>query len=536
MVALTALLTVMSAGCSKDDDPTEENGGHGSLNGNIVSIGGTRDVDYTSAVLLGVVDFTKFTTDHSYGIVYMPALLQTDFDYASKLLLDGHSDRYDKEDYTCISAVVRSSTAEGKFEKQLVGLMPNTTYYYRAYVAIGSMVNYSEVQSFTTQDPSPEIRMSTGEASDIKAVSSILNGEVNVGKLQDVNENQEFGFIYTDAVHMSTADKLTYEYYEQWQMNHLETETEFDEPVDVTTRENLNGRINASVGDLIPGRTYYYRTFFSWNGKYFYSPDVKSFTAKGTSEITVRAGQPDEITSTNALLSAEMAYSLIGKETVECGFMISSKFSNASEFNYDEAVDWDKRDSDPDAAVFKVTTYAQDKNFSYAITDLKPDTYYNVCAFVVLAEYEEMDKGTEKEVTVVAYSPIQSFRTEEPVSNIYFSTDGAYPWTLNNTGTQWTSGNYHVSNSSSTLYATIQHEAGQLFSCRVYVSSESGCDNLTISTNGTTETYSGTTDKEIIYSIRFSNAGTDVIEFTYSKDGSVNKGNDCAKILNWKLE
>ena len=52
----------------------------------------------------------------------------------------------------------------------------------------------------------------------------------------------------------------------------------------MTTKENLNGRISCEINRLKPGVTYYYRTFFSWNGKYFYSPEVKSFKAKGADD------------------------------------------------------------------------------------------------------------------------------------------------------------------------------------------------------------------------------------------------------------
>lgn len=412
MIALTAIVTVMSTGCSKDD-PKNENGGHGTLNGNLIGIGGTRDVDYTSAILLGVVDFPKMTSDHSYGIVYMPAMLQADFDYDSKLVLNGSSGRYDKEKYTCTTAQVMSSTSDGKFEKQLVNLKPATKYYYRAYVAIGSIVNYSNVESFSTQDPSPDIKLITNDATDVQAVASVMNGNVNVGLVMDTKENQKFGFIYTDAIQMSTPDKLSFEYYDQWQNNHLETEEEFDKPKEVTTTDNLNGRINVKILMLIPGRTYYYRSFFSWNGKYFYSPEVKSFTTKGPAEITVRVDKIEDVTRNSVRLRGNMPYSLIGDEYVVCGFMISSKYNNLSEFNYDTAVKWGDRYKYPDADVYYVQTSTSEQDFQCKFNDLSSNTIYNVCAYVYFGRFEEVVNGTKKNVPILSYSPVQSFRTKE---------------------------------------------------------------------------------------------------------------------------
>ncbi len=537
MIALTAIVTVMSTGCSKDD-PKNENGGHGTLNGNLIGIGGTRDVDYTSAILLGVVDFPKMTSDHSYGIVYMPAMLQADFDYDSKLVLNGSSGRYDKEKYTCTTAQVMSSTSDGKFEKQLVNLKPATKYYYRAYVAIGSIVNYSNVESFTTKDPSPDIKLITSDATDVQAVASVINGNVNVGPVMNSKENQKFGFVYTDAVQMSTPDKLTFEYYNQWQYNHFETEEGFNAPKEVTATDNLDGRINVKIDKLIPGKTYYYRSFFCWSGKYFYSPEVKSFTTKGPAEITVRVDQIDEVSASTAMLKGNMPFSLIGEESVECGFLISSKFNNPSEFNYDTAVDWRNRYTNPDAGAYYVNTLTSATDFQYRISDLQPNTIYNVCAYVYLGDSVEIVNGTKKHVRIISYSPIQSFRTEEIKPSDLdpmitdFNTDGPYAWTRS--WDAWTSGNRNQDNTSSRLSLIIQHPAGTTFSCKVEVSSEAGCDELIIFCfDAEVARYSG--NKTDTFTYRFNDTGWSGIEFRYIKDDSGSSGQDCAKISNWKV-
>lgn len=551
--ALALALAVGFTSCSKDDEPdgsdpgssSQPSGDYGELGGNLISVGSIKNVTYTSAVILGTVDFPKITSDHTYGIVVMEALVDPEFDYDSKLIYGGHSDKFDKEDYECEHQQITSSAADGKFEKQLVRLKPATTYYYRAYVAVGQNVNYSDVEHFTTLDPAPEITLSTGDATSVYAVSASLSGVCAVGKLQDVNEDQAYGFIYTSSPALATADKLTYEYYEQWKHNHFETEALPGEPDEVTTPVNLNGRINCPIEDLRPGMTYYYRTFFMWNGKYFYSPEVKSVTTNGTDKITVGTNRPEDVTDESATLKGSVPFSLIGMSEVKAGFMISSKYSNASEFNREseDVIRWNNRFSRSEADVYYIEDDIDKAEFAMGISGLAPQTTYYVVAYVYLGEYPVADgaldiNGEVKTEDIYIYGPVQSFTTEEsdePEYETGFScySDSAYPWYQE--GMCWKSGNAGRHSTSSTLVISVDHTDRQVLSFDLVVSSESGYDKVRVESNGQEfVNISGEDSKEV--RLTLNGQGNTRIEVTYSKDGSSSYGEDCAKVWNITLE
>lgn len=524
--------------CSKDDDGPDDGGNkgdnnYGQLGNNLITIGSARDVTYTTCVLLGTVDFPKITSDHTYGIVYLEAVDATDFDYDTKLIDGGHSDKTDKIQYSCISVQITNSAADGKFEKQLINLKPATVYYYRAYVRIGQNVNYSKIETLTTKDPMPEITMTTLDASDIYAVKGTMNGGVNVGNLMDVNENQKYGFIYSSAPQLNTAEKLTYEYYEKWMQNHFETDDEIEKPNEVITQTNMNGKITSVVKDLTIGTTYYYRTFFSWNGKYFYSPEVKTLTTLGLNEITVGTNRPDDVTYNSATLSATIPFSKIGYDDVDCGFVISKVYSNGSELKADGAPSWDERDYYPNADVYEILTTTEGKDFKVNITGLEAQTTYYVCAYIVLDEQVSVD-GEDKDLYI--YGPVQSFTTEkvpDDLNNIEITSTGLYPWTENGSGV-WTSGNKGIGNSSSVLQLTVTHQAGETLVFNYSVSSEANYDKLSIGNGYNSRVFFGEESGE--FSWPFSTSGTTTIAITYSKDGSGNNGKDEATISNIRLE
>ena len=535
------IMAVGVAGCSKDEpeagagstsgtgsSDATANGGYGVLGGNLITIGSTRDVTYTGCVLLGTVDFPKITSDHTYGVVYMEGVNADDFDYEMKLQYGGHSASTDKVKYDCLDATITNSTADGKFEKQLVGLKPATTYYYRAYVRIGQNINYSNVESVTTADPSPEITMSTGDASEVLAVAATMDGVVNVGYLQDINEAQVMGFIYTTYEQLGTPDKLTYEYYETWNANHFETDEELESPKEVSTTKNMNGRISCDVKNLTPGQTYYYRTFFKWNNKYFYSPEVKTFTTYGPDELSVGTGKASDVTNSTATLNASFSYSKVGLENITCGFMISDVYSSASEFSMESAQPWNERNEHPDCDVYYVQTVTDNKDFSIPIASLFPDTEYYVRSYIVLESGE-----------IWAYGSMQSFRTEagtSPSKGIEISSEGSYPWTESNG--VWSSGNKGVGSSESQLLVVVSHKSGDTLRYNVRVSSEASHDVLTVTDNSNGATLTSTLSGSYIgeQSIRFNKTGQTAILFTYKKDSRDNGGKDCVMLTNFRIE
>lgn len=543
LLGLALAVAVGFTGCSKDDEPNGGgafgNGDYGNLNGNLITIGSSRDVTYTDVVLLGTVDFPKLTSDHTFGIVFMEALRTQNFDYEEKLVYGGQSGKNDKEKYVCSSVQVNSSSVDGKFEKQLVNLKPATTYYYRAYVKIGNTFNYSQVKSVTTKDPSPEITLATLEATDLCAVKATMKGGVNVGNLQDVNENQIYGFIYTDEPKMSTDATLTYEYYEQWQENHFDTEDEFDAPDQITTRENLNGRITCTEDELEPGKTYYYRTFFAWNGKYFYSPEVKSFKTLGAGSITVNTGAATEVESSTAILNGSFPISLVGLENVKAGFLISSKYSHASAFKVADAMSWYNKDQE-EADVYYIQTSVSDKDYSMAISNLDPETNYYVVAYIYMGDdlaWTPARYDDEDDDPYIIYGNVQRFKTEKvPVNeSIVVTSSGANPWTQLSNGT-WESGNKGKNSSTSTLTISFTPRYGEKLCFDLDVESESGCDKVQVSgKDWTSEYFSGSVKRRYESPAYYSTQPT-TVKVTYSKDGSISTGRDTARVSNITLE
>lgn len=535
LLTIAFSLVLGLASCSKDepngggnDDNAYGKGDYGHLDGNLITIGSTRNVTYTSCVLLGTVDFPKITSDHSYGIVFMEALLNPNFDYEEKLVYGGHSTKLDKEEYDCIDVTINSSSVDGKFEKQIIGLKPATTYYYRAFVRIGNNVNYSKVESVTTQDPSPEITLATLDATDIYAVKATMKGGVNVGNLQDVNEDQMYGFIYTDAVQMSTPETLTYEYYEQWSANHFETEDEFDEPDEITTSENMNGRISCVEDELEPGKTYYYRTFFAWNGKYFYSPEVKSFKTLGAGEITVNTSKATEITANSAQLNGSFPISLIGKDTVRAGFMISKVYSHTSEFKMINAERWADHNR-VEADIYYLDTYTENKDYNLSIQGLDPETTYYIVAYIYMGHYNDVD--------FYIYGNLQSFKTDSrPAGTIdEVTSTGLYPWTETAPG-RWESGNAGINSSSSILTITFIPQSGQSLAFDLSVSSETKYDKVIIAGEGwESQPYSGTVNIHFVSPV-YENSKETSVTVTYSKDVSNARGDDKAKVSHIELE
>ena len=95
-------------------------------------------------------------------------------------------------------------------------------------------------------------------------------------------------------------------------------------------------------------------------------------------------------------------------------------------------------------------------------------------------------------------------------------------------GNTWTSNNQGMSNTSATATWTVTLENDVYVYIPWSVSSETSCDRLNISIDGFDyESYSGENSGIIETTLT---AGTHTLTATYSKDGSVDNGSDCATI------
>ncbi len=461
---LACAMVGLAPSCSKDEPGGGGNSGgsmsgdgdYGKLGDNMVATGGTRAVSYTQGILLGTVDFSKLGDTHTFGVVYMEGVEEKEgqkpYDYNLYLVYNGDD----------VEEAQVNTTADGKFEKQLVDLMPGTTYYYRSYIKIGSTYNYAEVRSFSTLDPSSQINLVTGDPTEVCALSTMLVGRASIGNVnngldQIEIKDQEYGFIYSDDVALGTAETLTMEYWENWDNTHFDTQLKPDEPKEVLTDQNANTVLQQLATELVPGTTYYYRTVFVWNGKYFYSPEVKTFTTLGPSSLTVGTLKPEEVGETSAMLKGHVPFEKIGVQSVNGGFMISKKYTNKSEFVMDESMSMWPSSSD----ISYVSCLVSEVDFITMISHLEPNTEYHVCAFVELGKekdttdkYDQIVKGKP----IYLYGDVITFKTLEHKADINIESTYSFPWKENTQTGEYLSTNDSQRNSSSALFIQVRPE------------------------------------------------------------------------------
>lgn len=461
---LACAMVGLAPSCSKDEPGGGGNSGgsmsgdgdYGKLGDNMVATGGTRAVSYTQGILLGTVDFSKLGDTHTFGVVYMEGVEEKEgqkpYDYNLYLVYNGDD----------VEEAQVNTTADGKFEKQLVDLMPGTTYYYRSYIKIGSTYNYAEVRSFSTLDPSSQINLVTGDPTEVCALSTMLVGRASIGNVnngldQIEIKDQEYGFIYSDDVALGTAETLTMEYWENWDNTHFDTQLKPDEPKEVLTDQNANTVLQQLATELVPGTTYYYRTVFVWNGKYFYSPEVKTFTTLGPSSLTVGTLKPEEVGETSAMLKGHVPFEKIGVQSVNGGFMISKKYTNKSEFVMYESMNMWPSSSD----ISYVSCLVSEVDFITMISHLEPNTEYHVCAFVELGKekdttdkYDQIVKGKP----IYLYGDVITFKTLEHKADINIESTYSFPWKENTQTGEYLSTNDSQRNSSSALFIQVRPE------------------------------------------------------------------------------
>lgn len=471
-VLLSCAMMTIAPSCDKDNDSPQNpgnpenpgdsmsgNGDYGQLGTNMVATGGTRAVSYTQAILLGTVDFSKLGDTHTFGVVYMQGITTQEgtkpYDYNLYLVDNGAGVKNFKV----------NTTADGKFEKQIVDLMPGTTYYYRSYIKIGNTYNYAEVKSFSTLNPTSQINLVTGDAEEICALSSVLVGRASIGNVnngldQTEIKNQFYGFIYSDDSSLGTPETLTMEYWENWDNTHFDTQKKPARPVPITTKDNINSLLQQLVQNLIPGTTYYYRTVFIWNDKYFYSPEVKSFTTLGPSTFTVGTLKPEEIRNTTAILKGHVPFEKIGtKGSLPGGFMISKKYSHQSEFVMPDKINQINPWPSPSDLSY-IPCQVSDVDFYREITNLEANTQYYICAYIELGkEKDTIDKYgdvvTGKKIYL--YGDVISFTTTNVSGYIDIETSKINPWV--ETNSKWSvSIDENAFNSTAALYIQLEAE------------------------------------------------------------------------------
>ena len=192
------------------------------------------------------------------------------------------------------------------FQHELSGLLPNTTYYYIAYVNLGTGYAYGEPQQFTTGDVQFEY---------VDLGLSAQWATCNVGAEQPTDVGLLTG--YGDPTGLVTADDASY----------YATGNIYGGKFDIATRV-LAGRLPTldEVKELINQCTYQWETvdgvegarFTAPNGNSVFFPAAGYWTGTGSSSSTAFA-QAYEVNSQSANLTAEQVVSRLAVRPVKRG-------------------------------------------------------------------------------------------------------------------------------------------------------------------------------------------------------------------------
>ena len=166
-----------------------------------------------------------------------------------------------------------SKTETGKYSADLSGLVPNTTYHFRAK-AVGDDIAYGADAQFTTGTVPPSV--ATDDATSTGTNSARLNGELtSLGTAAIVNVSFEYGTTTGSYTH-TTADQA----------------------------RTSTGAFSADLSGLAPGVTYYYRAKADGDGDPVYGTK-KSFTTP-TVPPAVTTGNATSVATASATLNGTL--------------------------------------------------------------------------------------------------------------------------------------------------------------------------------------------------------------------------------------
>ena len=224
------------------------------------------------------------------------------------------------------SGTKKSTTSSGAFSVSLTGLIPNTTYYYRAYAVVDGEYKYGEVSSFKTVK---EVTVSTGSATDVTDSGVTLSGTIN-----NSDKSLTCGIIYGTNSSLSSSSGTN-------------------------KSTTSSGAFSVSLTGLSPNTTYYYRAYVVVDGEYKYG-EVSSF--KTIKEVTVSTGSATDVTDSGATLSGTINNS---DKSLTCGIIYGTSSSLSSSSG--------TKQSTTSSGIYTIT-----------ISDLNPNTTYYYRAFVIV--------------------------------------------------------------------------------------------------------------------------------------------------------
>ena len=224
----------------------------------------------------------------------------------------------------------KSTTSNSDFSLSVTGLKAQTTYYYRAYVIVGGEYRYGDVRSFTTEQETSNVSVTTGEVYDITEDGATLMGEV-IGSTQSLT----CGIVYGISPTLSS-------------------------PIWKSTTSN--GHFSIQVTELSSNTTYYYRAYVIVDGEYRFG-DVRSFTTEQEFiNVSVSTRYATNVTAHEATLNGRIDGA---SQSLPCGIIYGTSSSLS-----------------PTNGIMKTTT--SNGNFSIQATELNPSTTYYYCAYVIV--------------------------------------------------------------------------------------------------------------------------------------------------------
>ncbi len=167
---------------------------------------------------------------------------------------------------------------EGLYTSNIRGLIPNTTYYIRAYVTNSAGTSYGEQLSFTTDDEELA-EVSTDNVVEITTSSVVATGNItNLG----APDPTQYGFCWSTEESPTTADNVIEE-----------------------GATDSTGAWASMISSLSPSTTYYLRAFVTNDTGTSYGEQL-SFTTEAERLAVVSTGGLSEISARTAVISGNI--------------------------------------------------------------------------------------------------------------------------------------------------------------------------------------------------------------------------------------
>ena len=245
--------------------------------------------------------------------------------------------------------------ASGSFSSTMINLLPNKTYYIRAYAINAKGTSYGEVKSFSTISSLPSV--TTGTVSTIYATSAVCSGN----KVQ----SPEFPIIARGICWSSSTATPTIEN-------------------DHTSEVAITGTFSSTMSNLKDNTKYYVRAYATNSEGISYGETVTFTTISGMPVVTT--GSVSSVTSISAKCGGTVANN-ISYPIKSCG------------------VCWSSSSSTPTIQDAHTTDITSSGTFTSTLTNLSPNKTYYVRA------YATNDQGT-------SYGTVVSFNTQDGLPSV----------------------------------------------------------------------------------------------------------------------